>query len=149
MKKSGASKSFCLLPVLLLLFAPAAQAQYSIDWFSVDGGGETSTGITFSATGAIGQMDAGRMSGTYFTVNGGFWSIIAVQTSGAPLLSIARQGANARVFWPLPANGFLLDHSATVTGIWSQVSFPYTTNESEISISVSATGNKFYRLRKP
>ena len=55
-----------------------------------------------------------------------------------------------RVYWPLPATGFLLDQSLTVTGAWSQVSFPYTTNATQISIAVPApAGNKFYGLRKP
>lgn len=73
-----------------------------------------------------------------------------MQTPGAPLLSIAWQGADVRVFWPLPGTGFVLDQSLTVTGAWSQVSFPYTTNATDISITVPAqAGNKFYRLRKP
>ena len=43
----------------------------------------------------------------------------------------------------------MLDQSLTVTGAWSQVSFPYTTNATDISVNVPApTGNKFYRLRK-
>ncbi|MEX0741789.1 MAG: hypothetical protein WD079_03265 [Phycisphaeraceae bacterium] len=56
-----------------------------------------------------------------------------MQTPGAPLLSIAWQGADVRVFWPLPGTGFVLDQSLTVTGAWSQVSFPYTTNATDIS----------------
>jgi hypothetical protein len=97
------------------------------------------------------QPDAGGPStGGDYALSGGFWSLFAVQTPGAPLLSVARQSGNVRVFWPLPATGFLLDHSPTVTGTWSQISFPYTTNATEISITVPApTGNKFYRLRKP
>ena len=55
-----------------------------------------------------------------------------------------------RVYWPLLATGFLLDQSHTVTGVWSQVGFPYATNATDISITVPApVGNKFYRLRKP
>lgn len=90
------------------------------------------------------------MSGGNFSLSGGFWSIYAVQTPGGPPLSVTRQGGNVRVFWPLPATGFVLDQSLTVTGAWSQVAFPYVTNATEISITVSTPAtNRFYRLRKP
>ncbi|HMJ89565.1 MAG TPA: hypothetical protein VK530_07095 [Candidatus Acidoferrum sp.] len=50
----------------------------------------------------------------------------------------------------LSATSFALDQSPTATGAWSQVSFPYATNATDISITVPASaGNKFYRLRKP
>ena len=136
---------------LLFTFAPCAQ-QFSIDWFKVSGGG-TSTGGVYSVSGTIGQPDANPLplTGGNYSLTGGFWSLLsALQTPGAPLLSIERQGADVRVFWPLPASGFVLDQSLAVTGAWSQVFFPYATNATAISITVPApAGNKFYRLRKP
>ena len=129
----------------------AAQS-YAIDWFTIGGGGGTSTGGVFAVSGTIGQPDANSqpMTNGTFSLTGGFWSILAVQTPGGPLLSVERQGADVRVFWPLPATGFVLDQSLNATGEWSQVSFPYATNATDISISAPApTGNKFYRLRKP
>ena len=136
--------------ILACVLQIPVHAQYSIDWFTIDGGGGTSTGGVYAVSGTIGQPDAGRMSGGNFAIDGGFWGIIApIQTSGAPLLSIERQGGAARVYWPGPATGFLLDQSLTVTGVWSQVAFPYITN-ADISITVPMpAGNKFYRLRKP
>ena len=54
-----------------------------------------------------------------------------------------------RGFCPLSATDFVLDQSLTVTGAWSQISFPYATNVTGISVSTPApTGNKFYRLRE-
>ena len=137
--------------LLAALFSGSAGAQtFSVDWFTIDGGGGPSPGGGYSVSGTIGQPDAGRMEGGSFVLSGGFWSVFAVQTPGGPKLSVARQGASVRVFWPLPATGYLLDQSLTVTGTWSQVAFPYTTNATEISITVSApTTNRFYRLRKP
>ena len=41
---------------------------------------------------------------------------VAVKSVGAPLLSIAGQGADVRIFWPLSATGFVLDQSPTITG---------------------------------
>jgi hypothetical protein len=135
------------------VLATSALAQsYSIDWFTIDGGGGRSTGGVFAVSGIVGQPDANPqpMTGGNFSLTGGFWSLFAVQTPGAPLLSITRQGTDVRVFWPLPAAGFVLDQSLTVTGAWSQVSFPYATNATDISISAPAPGgNRFYRLRKP
>src|SRR5256885_8929585 len=62
-----------LLAVLLLGLAVSAQAaaSYSIDWFTVDGGGGTSTGGSYSLSGTIGQPDACRLSGGSYVVNGG------------------------------------------------------------------------------
>ena len=50
-----------------------AQTNYSIDWYTIDGGG-TSTGGVYSASGTIGQPDAGAMSGPasrHFVFDGG------------------------------------------------------------------------------
>lgn len=75
---------------------------------------------------------------------------VAVTSANAPLLSIAGQVADVRIFWPLSATGFVLDQSPTITGVWSQVAFPYSTNEIDISVNEAPpTGNKFYRLRLP
>lgn len=137
---------------LLAVVRPAAAQTFSIDWHTLGGGGGTSTGGVFAVSGTVGQPDASGqpMTNGTFTLTGGFWSIFAVQTPEAPLLSVVRQGANVRVLWPLPATGFVLDQSLNATGEWSQVSFPYATNATDISISAPApTGNKFYRLRKP
>ena len=142
-----------LLVSAVALCAQRALAQsFSIGRFTVAGGDvSTSAGGTFALSGTIGQSDASPqpMVGGGFSLIGGVWSLFAVQTPGAPLLSVERQGEAVRVFWPLSAIGFVLDQSPGVTGDWSQVSFPYTTNSTGISISVpTTTGNKFYRLRK-
>ncbi len=137
---------------LVVTVAIASGQSYSIDWFTIDGGGGTSTGGVYSVSGTIGQPDAsGALTGGVYSVTGGFWPGVGlVQTPGAPLLSVERLGGAVRVYWPRPATSFLLDQSLTVTGSWSQVSFPYATNATQISITVPApTGNRFYRLRKP
>lgn len=140
------------LAVSLLATVSRTSAQsYAIDSFTIGGGGGPSTGGAFAWSGTLGQSEARPqpMSGGNFSITGGFWPLVAVQTPGAPLLSIERQGAEVRVFWPLSATGFVLDQSLTATGAWSQVTFPYATNATDISISVPApTGNRFYRLRK-
>jgi hypothetical protein len=137
--------------------ALTAHAHYSIDWFTIDGGGGTSTGGVYCVSGTIGQPDAGGpLTNGQYSVTGGFWGIVApVQTPGAPRLSVERQGANVRIYWPLPATGFVLDQATALTSppaaiAWSQVPFPYSTNATHISLTVpSPVGNKFYRLRSP
>ena len=136
---------------LIAVVTQTSAQPFSIDWHTIGGGGGTSTGGVFAVSGTTGQPTANAQSMTNggFSLTGGFWSVFAVPTPDAPLLSIERQDANVRIFWPQPATGFVLEQSPTVTGAWSQVSVPYTTNATGISISVPApTGNKFYRLRK-
>ncbi|MCX6925718.1 MAG: hypothetical protein NT154_21275 [Verrucomicrobia bacterium] len=71
----------------------------TLNWFTVDGGGGTSTGGVYSVSGTIGQPDAGQMSRGNFTLTGGFWNVTAaVQTPGAPLLLCWEQRQFER--WP-------------------------------------------------
>jgi hypothetical protein len=148
-----------LLLALLLAGPPqlALAQNYKIDWFTFDGGGGTSTGGVYSVSGTIGQPEAGTLTGGPYQLTGGFWGVVtAIQTPGAPLLSIERLGnGSVRVFWPLPATGFVLDQTTLLASpppaiSWSQVPFPYQTNATHISITVPMpTDKKFFRLRKP
>src|SRR5216117_3127344 len=115
-----------LITAFLLLVTCAVHAQnFSIDWFTIDGGGGTSTGGVYTVSGTIGQPDAGKMSGGTYTLDGGFWGIIAaVQTPGAPLLTIARTSTNTvTVSWPSPSTGFALQQNTnSVASLnWSNV----------------------------
>src|SRR5437016_7626279 len=84
-----------ILTSLLSLPAVAFSQNYSIDWFTIDGGGGTSTGGVYQVSGTIGQPDAGHMSGGNFSLDGGFWGIIAaVQTPGTPLLRVLLTAIN-------------------------------------------------------
>lgn len=149
----GAATAGLILGALLGT-APNTSAQpFAIDWFTIDGGGGTSTGGVYSVIGTIGQPDAGVMSGGNYTLVGGFWGVL--QTPGAPYLNISRSGGTVTVYWELPATGFVLDQTLALSNSppqtqWSQVGFPYQTNATHIFITVPAPmGNKFYRLRKP
>ncbi len=70
----------CVLPALLLgaTMVPAfAAGEFTIDWFTIDGGGESfSTDGTFELSGTIGQCDAGGpMYGDDYELTGGFWVV--------------------------------------------------------------------------
>jgi len=113
---------------LALLLATSAHAQtYSIDWFTIDGGGGTSTGGVYQVSGTIGQPDAGpAMSGGNFSLTSGFWSLLSVvQAPGAPTLRITLTSTNAAlVSWPSPSTGFTLQQNTNSLASvnWSNVS---------------------------
>ena len=148
MKRIFLSSAF----LIALVFAPDAFSQtYSIDWFTIDGGGGTSTGGVYSVSGTIGQPDAGTMSGGNYTLQGGFWGVaVAIQTEGAPLLTITKSGGNVIVSWPSSSTGFVLqENMALGTTNWSNVLTVPSDNGTNKSVTVSPPiGNKFYRLRK-
>ncbi len=56
----------------------ATAATFSLDWWSVDGGGGTATGGSFTLTGTVGQPDAATMSGHGTVADGGLWSSVRV-----------------------------------------------------------------------
>ncbi|MBK9138951.1 MAG: hypothetical protein IPM17_09350 [Verrucomicrobia bacterium] len=147
----------CAFLLLALSGPPAATAQFALDWWTVDGGGGTSTGGVYSVTGTIGQLDAGPVvSGGPFTLIGGFWSVIAaVQTPGAPYLTVFRTVTNTVVVsWPLAgAEGWVLEATNVLPSVaapWPVIPPPYPTNGSNLQfIEPTPDGSKFYRLRKP
>jgi hypothetical protein len=124
---------------------------YSIDWYTIDGGGGTSTGGVYSVTGTIGQPDAGVMSGGNYTVVGGFWGPVAVvQTPGAPSLSIFRTTTNTvAVTWPSPSTGWALQQNTNgVSSVnWSNVTSGIQDGGTTRTLVVNPpVGNRFYRL---
>jgi len=64
---------------IALCSAPALAQPFSIDFFTIDGGGGTSSGGGFTLSGTIGQPDAGTLSGGGFTLTGGFWGVAAAE----------------------------------------------------------------------
>ena len=141
---------------LLLLSLSVSFAQsYSIDWWTIDGGGGTSTGGVYAVTGTIGQPDAGStaMTGGAYSVTGGFWALTAVQTPGAPLLSIARTATNTvAVWWPSPSTGWILQqntHSVASVNWSNVVTTPVDDGTHKTVIISPPAGNRFYRLFQP
>ena len=59
--------------LLFLLLVSIANADYSISWHTIDGGGGMSSGGTYQLVGTIGQPDAGYMIGGDHELLGGFW----------------------------------------------------------------------------
>lgn len=144
------------LTALLVSAATAGAQVYSIDWYSIDGGGGTSTGGNYTLTGIIGQSDAGRLTGGNYELTGGFMSIVtAIQTPGAPLLTVTRSGANVIVSWPDSSTGFVLQEATALANpssstVWNPNGATQTVNGENRQITIpSPAGNKYFRLRKP
>ena len=136
-----------LVAVNAAISAPAQN--YSIDWFTIDGGGGTSSGGVYSLSGTIGQPDAGAtMIGGQYSLVGGFWALpFAIQDPGSPTLAIEPFGSGqARISWSPNTPGFVLQENANLsTGNWMDA----PSGSSNPAIVPATLPIKAYRLRKP
>jgi hypothetical protein len=146
----GLGALFLLVPTLV-----ASAQNYSLDWHTIAGGGGASAGGAYSVEGTIGEPDAGSpLTGGNYSITGGFWSLVAaVQTPGAPILSVALTNGMVRISWPQPAPDWVLEQTSTLTGAgprWMEIAPPYPTNSTHFHLTVPpANGHSFYRLKKP
>ena len=145
-----------ILIALALLVGASIQLHaqsHSIDWYKIAGGVGTSIGGVYSVSGTIGQHDAGGpMTGGNYSLTGGFWSLFAVETPGAPVLSIKMTTTNtAQVYWPSPLTGFNLQVNTNLaTTNWVTSAEPVQDNGTIKFIIVNPpAGNRFYRLKNP
>ncbi len=66
------------LTISVLVVGTVLSQDFSLSWYTIDGGGTTSTGGDFELCGTIGQPDAGvTVTGGDFELTGGFWVIPA------------------------------------------------------------------------
>jgi hypothetical protein len=142
-----------LLALSLMALVARAQTNYTIDWFTIDGGGGTSTGGVYAVSGTIGQPDAsGAMTGGNYSLTGGFWSLIAVvQTAGLPNLTITFVGPNSVVVSWLDAGSYTLQTNNNLnTSTWLGYGGTINTVNGTNSVTVAPpTGNLFFRLKQP
>lgn len=149
--------NFALRPIFLTFLVCLLQithAQYSIGWYTIDAGGGTSASGLYSVSGTIGQSDASEqtMTGGQYSLTGGFWALYAVQTPGAPLLTITLTTANTVVVrWAYPSTGWnLQENSDLSTTNWVAPSEMINNDGTNDFIIVNPpAANKFYRLFKP
>jgi hypothetical protein len=141
MKTSSFLISASLWTALSLWCASAFAQTYSIDWFTIDGGGGTSSGGQYSLSGTIGQPDAGKLSGGNYVLEGGFWG--GLQGLGQPFLHISLSGTDVIISWTPSTPGFFLQESPTISPTaWSN-SASGATNPASAPASGSS---RFYRL---
>src|SRR5450432_1580392 len=140
---------FCGVLVLLAFCTTVKAQPHSVNWYKVSGGGGTSTVGVYSVSGTIGQHDAGGpMTGGGYSVTGGFWALYAVQTPGAPVLTITYSGGSqAVVSWPLSVTGWTLQTNTDLhTGTWGNYLGSVVNNSATVT---SKVGNLFFRLTHP
>ena len=88
-----------LLILCIIAAVSSAPGQYEISWYTIDGGGGTSSGGPYVLTGTIGQPDADWSQGGDFELLGGFWP-------GGPLCFIAFDDfARFADFWLATGSG--------------------------------------------
>lgn len=121
---------------------------YAIDWFTIDGGGGTSTGGVYSVSGTLGQPDAGTMAGGVYRLEGGFWAAAAaVQTPNAPQLTIQPTGpGQATISWSPDTAGFVLQESLNLSSSNWVNSASGKTNPVVVPATLPM---KYYRVFKP
>lgn len=136
---------------LVLTFCFSTQAQnYSINWHKIAGGGGTSTNQQYTLSGTIGQPDAGlTMTNGQYSLTGGFWALPqAVQTPGAPTLTIVPAGpGQATIAWtPATGTNWVLQETLSL----SPANWVNSPSGSSNPVVVPATNSTmFYRLFKP
>jgi len=140
-----------LMTLAFTALVARAQTNYTIGWYTIDGGGGTSTGGTYQVSGTIGQPNAsGAMTGGNYSLTGGFWSLIAaVQTGGAPTLYITSSGNTVTVYWQ-DVSGWSLQQNNNLnsSGGWSVNSSWTTSNGTNYLNITPPTGNLFFRLKQ-
>jgi hypothetical protein len=136
-----------ILFIGLTIPALVVAQSYQINWYKVAGGGGTSTGGVYTLSGTIGQPEGGSaMSGGNYSVTGGFWSLYAVQTPGAPTLLITYASNQAIVSWPPSVTGWTLQTNNNLAmGAWGNYTGPISNNR--VTTSTPA-GNLFFRLKQ-
>lgn len=77
--------------ILLFYSLILANGGYSLSWYTVDGGGATFlTGGSYSLGSTAGQPDAAASSGGSYSLNGGFWSGVAITQTPSPTYTPTR-----------------------------------------------------------
>jgi hypothetical protein len=84
---AGSTRKIFILVIIFILVSlltgiALAQNGFDLSWWSVDGGGHTSSsGGVYTLGGTIGQPDAWELSGGIYNLSGGFW---VDSTTGIP-----------------------------------------------------------------
>ena len=154
MKKFGFS--IWLTALLLGVAVHSLRAQsFFIDWFTIDGGGGTSTGGVFAVSGTIGQPDAGTMSGGNYSLSGGFWGAMPTPLPlGNVIIKVWVVGGEVHLrFTGIPGRIYYVERAHSVTGPWPDRLAAITMPIDGVVEFVDTTGltsrQSFYRTSTP
>jgi hypothetical protein len=153
MKKSTCIICFVAsLAFLIPRIAIAAPAQYAVDWHVVAAGGGASSNAAYAVTGTAGQPTTAHSESGRFAIDSGFWGFAAaVQTPGAPLLTIRSSVNSVMISWPSPSAGYILQFTTNLASAnWAPVNTSPADDGATRSVIIpQATGRCFFRLLKP
>ena len=123
------------------------------DWYTTAGGSGTSTNSQYAITGTIGQPATSALVGGTYSVQSGFWGLVAaIQTPGAPAFRILNTGTNTvAVVWPTTQTRFTLQENTDLnTTNWVSVNAAPTNDGTNNTVIIPYTpGNRFFRLKWP
>ncbi len=134
---------------LLVFYDSSAGEDYHVDWFAIEGGGGESSGGEYSLSGAVSQPESGgSMSGSDFSVDAGFLSVITVE--GPPLRIALSADATITVAWQSSFTTHPLQQSSDLTPeSWEDSAYPIADDGITKSITFTAApGKLFFRLIK-
>jgi hypothetical protein len=94
----------------------------------------------------------GEASGICLVVDDGFGHVATSNpfdvVAGGPQLTATLVNGNIVLSWPVTASGYVLEYTSSLNGNWSTVSETPTSDGTIYSVTHSANGIRFYRLRK-
>jgi hypothetical protein len=145
------TKLLLVLVAAITRLAPLFAQNYAINWYSVGGGGGTSSGGIYSLGGTIGQPDAGVLTGAEFELVGGFWSVLScVQSPVFPVLTVYVTTNDAVVVaWPCSTSSSIVlqECSDLSAPNWVPPSQPVTYDGITKSVTIKPPiGRLFFRL---
>lgn len=142
----GGNRKDVLGALAAVVMSVAQAEEFSVSWFSMDGGGGFSGGGAYALFGTVGQPDAAAPStGGGYTLTAGFVPGLGVQ-NGAPLLSIeATSPEQVKLAWDARGVDYVLQQAVTLDpGAW--VDIP-AGGISPVVLTALESGS-FYRLRR-
>jgi hypothetical protein len=122
--------------------APAQIGGYTLDWFTLGGGGGAANGGAYTLDGTVGQTAASQLSAGDYAVHSGFWPGV----SAAPTLSIRQVGTEAVLSWA--DRGFVLQSAPQASGPWADLSPGVRRGGPHFQVNAPLSGgNGFFQLR--
>jgi hypothetical protein len=122
---------------------------FSLESFTIGGGGGASTGGEFSMTGSVGEPATGPLSGGDFTVEGGFWAVVSQVTVPDLTVRLLSNGT-VQICWPSSGAQFTLQETITLSRpAWSASAVVPADDTGMKCVTVPATREShFFRLAR-
>lgn len=152
MKTQQTQLAITVAVALVSGFLDSYSRAYSLDWFSVDGGGGPAVGGGYEVSVTIGQFDAGAAAGGAYVLQTGFWPGPWEESASPvpPVLSATRFGTEMVLSWPAAAGEVVLEQTNLLGDPtrWRSVSAQPTPVGNELQVVLHRESvTAFFRLR--